>query len=228
MEEVKGVKVHGTFGSPFCMRVEMALKLKGIPYEYVEEDVIGNKSESLLHYNPVYKKVPVLLHDGRPISESLIILEYIEDSWKDTTLLPLDPYTRAKVRFWAHFYDHKLILVSAIIMKCEGEEQEKAMKELVENLKILEEGVEKDFSGGTPYLNGDRPGLLDIILGSSLCLHRAIEEAVGVHLIDPQRYPLLWSRMDALKDLPVLKEITPPHHKMVARVRHVREMALKG
>jgi glutathione S-transferase len=108
MAKQNEVVLFGTWASGFCKRVEVALKLKGIPYEYVEED-LANKSESLLLYNPVHKKVPVLLHNGKPVSESLVILEYIDDCWKNAPkLLPEDPYQRAKVRFWANFHDQKV------------------------------------------------------------------------------------------------------------------------
>ncbi|EEF39920.1 glutathione s-transferase, putative [Ricinus communis] len=50
------IVLYGTWGSGFCLRVELALKLKGITYEYVEED-LTNKSESLPQYNPVHKKL---------------------------------------------------------------------------------------------------------------------------------------------------------------------------
>lgn len=67
MAEENKVTLHGFWASPYSKRVELALKVKGIPYEYVEED-LKNKSPLLLHYNPVHKKVPVLVHNGKPIA----------------------------------------------------------------------------------------------------------------------------------------------------------------
>lgn len=98
----------GSSQSLFCTRVEWALKLKGVKYEYIKED-LRNKSDLLLKSNPVYKKVPVLLVNDNPIAESLIILECIDDSWKDNPLLPQDPYKRAQARFWARFADDKVV-----------------------------------------------------------------------------------------------------------------------
>jgi len=110
MSEAEAVRVIGLWPSPFVIRVLIALKLKGVKYELVEE-VVGKKSELLLRSNPVHKKIPVLLHHGKPISESLIIVQYIDEVWSSDDVpafLPADAYTRAVQRFWAQYVDDKV------------------------------------------------------------------------------------------------------------------------
>ena len=101
------MKIFRTWSSPFPLRVIWALKLKGIDHEAIIED-LSNKSPLLLQCNHVYKKVPVLLHNGKPNFESLVILEYVDETWKQYPLLPQDPQERAKARFWAKFGDEKV------------------------------------------------------------------------------------------------------------------------
>jgi glutathione S-transferase len=87
------LKLVGQWASAFVTRVKLALHLKGLSYESIEED-LRNKSELLLSSNPVHKAVPVLIHNGKPICESQIIVQYIDETFVGTgpsSLLPVDP-----------------------------------------------------------------------------------------------------------------------------------------
>lgn len=98
--------------SPFAMRVKIALAEKGVEYEAQEENLLGAKSELLLKSNPIYKKVPVLLHNGKPLCESTIIVSYIDEKWPTPALLPPCAYSKSVARFWADYAEKKVILSS--------------------------------------------------------------------------------------------------------------------
>ena len=56
-----------------------------------------------------HKKIPVLIYNGKPICESSIIVQYIDEVWKDMVpLLPSDLYRRAKAKFWVNSIDKKV------------------------------------------------------------------------------------------------------------------------
>ncbi|TYK16371.1 glutathione S-transferase U25-like [Cucumis melo var. makuwa] len=153
------VKILDFWPSMFGMRVRVALAEKGVGYECIEED-LSNKSPLLLQMNPIHKKIPVLIHNGKPICESAIIVEYIDEFWNDRApLLPSDPYERAQARFWVDFIDKKLYGSVRKIYGGKGEEQEEGKKEMMEILKELEKVLgEKDYFGGECF------GVLDVSL----------------------------------------------------------------
>ncbi|RWR74844.1 glutathione transferase GST 23-like protein [Cinnamomum micranthum f. kanehirae] len=213
-----GVKLLGMWASPFVLRIKLALKLKGIEYEYIEEDLV-NKSERLLKYNPIHKKVPVLLHGDKPLIESLIILEYIDETWKENyPLLPEDPYERAMARFWAKYTDEKLWLSIVGAFSKTGEEQMKTLNEAQESLKPLEELLK-----GKRFFGGETICYLDIVIGWIAVLVPLFEELMGVTYVDPNTMPLLHAWSQEFTNVPLVKERLPPREKMVVFLTAFRE-----
>ena len=102
------VRVLGGEVSPFTARARLALELRGVAHELLDEPLGPAKSARLLAANPVYGKIPVLLlPDGRAICESAVIVQYVDDVARGTSgaggedyglLLPEDPYERAMHR----------------------------------------------------------------------------------------------------------------------------------
>ncbi|CAL4936331.1 unnamed protein product [Urochloa decumbens] len=141
------------FGSPYAQRVRIALAEKGLGYERVEQDLAA-KGDLLRRSNPVHGKVPVLLHGGRPICESLAILEYLDEAFPSTPpLLPppaSDPYARARARFWAEYSDRLHVCGKRLWLRHDGEEVEpEARAEMVAVLRALDaELAGKEFFGG--------------------------------------------------------------------------------
>ncbi|XP_062167769.1 glutathione S-transferase U8-like [Alnus glutinosa] len=208
------VLLFGVWGSPFSRRVEMALKLKGVEYKYMEED-ITNKSPALLKYNPIHKKIPVLVHNGKPIAESQVILEYIDETWQGYSLLPKDPYQRAVARFWAKFIDDKCL--QPVFKACWGEEKdrEKAAEEATELLKFLEEELkEKRFFGGESI------GMVDIVASIIAFWLGVFEEASGVKLLTTEKFPKLCNWAHEFVSNGVIKENLPPRDKLIAYFRN--------
>lgn len=112
MEAASDVKLLGGWPSPYAMRVHITLKLKNIDYELLEQKM-GPKSQLLLESNPVHKQIPVMIHNGKPICESLVIVEYIDEVFTSgPCILPLDSYDRATARFWAAYVDNTVISIA--------------------------------------------------------------------------------------------------------------------
>ncbi|GJN23942.1 hypothetical protein PR202_gb11640 [Eleusine coracana subsp. coracana] len=148
------------FVSPFGNRVKIALARKGVAYEEKPENLAA-KSPLLLSSNPVHGKVPVLLVGGKPVCESLVILEYIDDAFAGEPLLPADPYARAQARFWASYIDAKLPECARRVWQSPkgAAAVEEGRKDMVAVLKTLEAEL-----GGKPYFGGAALGHVDVAL----------------------------------------------------------------
>ncbi|CAM0957051.1 unnamed protein product [Alopecurus aequalis] len=209
------LKLLGMWASPPVLRVRLALSIKGVSYEYLEQD-LRNKSELLLQSNPVHKKVPVLIHGGKPICESSIVIQYIDEVFSGACpLLPVDPYERAVARFWVAFIDDKL--VKAMYQASSGktdEEKSEGMKQSFAAVETLE-GALRECSKGKSFFGGDNPGYVDVVLGGILARVRAMEAMLGVKTFDPVTTPLLATWADHFGALDAVEAVMPDVGKLV-------------
>jgi len=91
--------------SPFCRKVRLTLAEKRIEVELIEERYWERGTE-FLRRNPA-GKVPVIKLDGKTMSESQAICEYLEETVPTPPLMPRDPGARYEVRRLCAWFDDK-------------------------------------------------------------------------------------------------------------------------
>uniref|UniRef100_A0ACD5XGW5 Uncharacterized protein n=1 Tax=Avena sativa TaxID=4498 RepID=A0ACD5XGW5_AVESA len=214
------VKLIGCFGSPFVHRAEVALRLKGVPYELIQED-IDNKSDLLLRSNPVHGgKVPVLLHGDRAVCESLVIIEYVDEAFDGPLLLPSDPHDRAVARFWAAFMYKECMEAMWIALWTNGEVQARAVREMKTNLTLLEGQLQE----GKRFFGGDAIGFLDIAVGGMSHWMGVFEEIAGVRLLTEEEHPMLcrWAKEYTADE--TVRRCLPDRDRVVAALTPRKEL----
>lgn len=102
------LELFHTVNSVCAQKIRIQLAEKGLPWSSRLMTLRGDQ------FDPEYLKlnpnavVPTLLHDGRPVIESSVILYYIEDCFSEPSLMPAPPLARAKVRLFNKLIDEKI------------------------------------------------------------------------------------------------------------------------
>ena len=95
------IKLYNYFRSSASYRVRIALNFKGVPYEYIPVHLLKDGGQQLA---PSFRTlnpdslIPVLDDEGRVLTQSLAIIEYLEETRPQPPLLPRDAGERAYVR----------------------------------------------------------------------------------------------------------------------------------
>jgi glutathione S-transferase len=176
----------GFSASNYYNKVKLALLEKGVAFQE-EQTWIGETDPSA---SPL-GKVPYLKTEHGPLSESIVLLEYIEDQFPAKPLMPADTFQKAKVRELLRYIELHLELVARDLYpqaffgsKVSDAAKEKIGRQLEKNAKAFAQLVK--FS---PFIAGDQFTLADC--------------AAAVHLpLVSSASKIIYGR-DCLADLPL-------------------------
>lgn len=169
-------------------RVRVALNLKGIPARehFINLDAGENRAEAFLKINPM-GAIPALVEGSHtPLTQSLAILEFLEEMHPSPALLPKDPYGRARVRSIALLLaadTHPLVTgrIKKYLTSTGGFDDAKfkawQTQWFTAGLTALEHRLSQDPETGK-FCHGDMPGMADICLASIAAVMRVFKITV--------------------------------------------------
>ena len=188
------MKLYNYFRSSASYRVRIALNLKGLPFEYASVHLArGGGEQFSLAYRELNSQalVPVLEDGGERITQSLAIIEYLDEKYPDPPLLPRSAGDRARVRALAltvaceiHPLNNLRVLnYLSRELGIDGNAKTAWYRHWVGlGLDALEADVARGAAGR--FCHGDSPGLADCCLVPQLFNARRFE-------CDLSRYPNL-------------------------------------
>ena len=101
------LELYHSVNSVCAQKVRVALAEKGLEYREHLMTLRGDQfDEKYMKLNP-NAVVPTLVHDGRPVIESSVILYYLDEAFPEPALMPRDPHERALVRQYNKLVDEK-------------------------------------------------------------------------------------------------------------------------
>ena len=100
------LELYHYWDSVCSFKVRMCLAEKGLNWQSRHVDILAFEQTrpEYLKLNP-NAVVPTLVHDGRPVIESTVINEYLDEVFPAVPLRPADPHARARMRVWVKYED---------------------------------------------------------------------------------------------------------------------------
>jgi glutathione S-transferase len=171
---------------PYVERSRIVLHAKGLPYDIRFVDLM-QKPDWFLAISP-RGKVPVLLVDGRPVFESMVINEMLEELYPEMPMFPRDPVSRAQARGWIVFANDVLMPATYERGGAVTSETRRACQEKVAGAfaKVEEQLASR---GSAKFFFGDELGLADAAYAPALSRWQIQEGVTGDPLLS--KFPAL-------------------------------------
>lgn len=149
-------------------RTWAVLEEKQIPYQYIEVNPY-HKPESLLELNP-RGLVPTLQYDGKPLYESTVICEFLEDAYPQhgAKLLPEDIYERARMRIWSDYNTSRLIPSFQRFLQFQPSPGDETIDPHRDEFLGHVKEFTKEMDPHGPFFLGEEPKMIDFIVAPFL------------------------------------------------------------
>ncbi len=145
---------------PYVERSRIALLEKGLPHE-IEYIELARKPAWFLELSPM-GRVPLLLVDGRPVFESMVINELLNELEPDPPLFPGDPVARAEGRGWIVFANDVVMPAgSAAMLAIAGGARGDGLAKPLGALRDAFGKLERQLTPGGPFFLGREFSLVD-------------------------------------------------------------------
>ncbi len=207
-------KLHNYFRSSTSVRLRAALNLKGLSYEYIAYSLRDGEQRSpeFLHKNP-QGLVPTLeTGDGVFISQSLAIIEWLDETCPEPPLMPGNALGRSRVRALSYMIAceiHPLNNLRVLLrLRDQFDADEAAQKEwFVHWVKTTFDALEAELASNEAtgeYCHGDAPTMADICLYAQVWNNRRF----GITLDDWPVISAVFAKLDQLK---AFNDAAPPN-----------------
>lgn len=209
------LKLYGAHASPFVRKVRVALAEKGLAYEH-DPQLPFNQPPEYYRISPL-GKIPAIVDEGRPLSDSSVILAYLERKHPEPPLYPTDAYDYGRALWFEEYGDSALAqnLGTIFVQRVVGPrflnrptDEAAIAKAIEQDLPPLFDYVQREL-GANEYLVASRFTVGDLAIASQF-----VNAKIAGFRVDEKRWPKLAVYVERMHSRPSFRKCLDEEAKM--------------